>query len=74
MRLLRTIHTKLGNVRGKTLDSVATTVNAEGTFITLRYSTQFQHGPAVETFNWQLDGDSAKLAGYFIKRDPPAKK
>jgi hypothetical protein len=73
MRLLTTVHRKLGDVRSDKLDSVTTAVNSKGTFIILRYTTQFQHGTAREAFNWHLDGDSAKLAGYFIERDASAK-
>jgi len=74
IRLLTTVHRKLGNVRGEHLDAVTTAVNPQGTFVVLRYATQFERGTATETFSWHLVGDSAKLTGYFIERGASVKK
>lgn len=51
VRLVATVHRKLGNVQRVTLVDARTTVNMSGTFVALRYTTRFQRGVAAETLS-----------------------
>ena len=66
-QLLAAVHRKLGNAGPASLSNLHVNATTNGTFIIAVYSTQFDRGPAVETFTWKKHGDEAKLCGYNIQ-------
>jgi len=69
LRLLSTVHRKLGTFRSAELRSALTSVNPKGTFVTLEYSSKFSRGTAIEGFAWHRLTGGSKLAGYRINSD-----
>lgn len=66
-RLLSAINRKLGAV--KTSQSVGWSMGYStsiGNSMTLRYTTQFEHGSADETFLYRFADGRAQLAGYHV--------
>jgi hypothetical protein len=52
IKLIDAMHRKLGNTRRAILVDTSTNATLSGTFITTRYSTNFEKGQALETFTW----------------------
>jgi hypothetical protein len=52
IKLLDAMHRKLGNTRRAIRIDVSANAGLTGTFITTRYSTNFENGQAAETFKW----------------------
>jgi len=65
-RLLSAVAGKLGVVKTSGSDGWNVVYTPSGTSITLRYTTQFEHGTGAETFLYRVADGRALLAGYHI--------
>jgi hypothetical protein len=66
MRLLKTIHDKMGTTESEKQVSLNVSTNVRGTLITSVYETKFSNGVAHEKFTWVQKGDALKLFAYNI--------
>ncbi len=66
LRFMQAVRTKLGAFQGGTLGSSSTKTTPSGTTVALTYKSQFERGPAVETFNFLMTGEAATLQGYNV--------
>lgn len=67
IRLLQTVHNKLGNASDENRVNMRIDRNSHGTFITAMYKTAFANGMATETFTWTEGNGILKLYGYHIE-------
>jgi hypothetical protein len=66
-KLLRAVHSKLGNVQSATVTGWNVSMYAgTGTSVRLGYKTTFASGSAEEVFVWHITGGQALLYGYNI--------
>jgi opacity protein-like surface antigen len=65
-RFLSTVNRKLGVVKTSGNDGWSMGFTPSGTSVTLRYTTQFEHGTGAETFLYRLANGRALLAGYHV--------
>lgn len=70
VEFLDAVHRKLGRVRKAERQSFNVQVGTGGRMTTVQYRTDFEAGPAQETFVFRTSGADAKLAGYHINSDP----
>jgi hypothetical protein len=68
-RLLAAVDRKLGAVKHAEKDGWKVDYNMSGTFVTLKFKTQFERGTGGETFVFRIAGGKALLAGYHINSD-----
>jgi len=66
LKVLRTVHAKLGNARSETLTQVTMQTTGAGTFVITTYTTTFEQGEAVERFTWVKRGETLFLRGYHV--------
>lgn len=69
LSILRSVHTKLGNVGSSTQTEFYSREEAgtnPGSYISLTYQTQFASGKGTEKFNYRVDGGQVHLVGYNI--------
>ena len=66
-KLFGAIHGKLGNTGRATLVNISANVTLTETFITTRYSTNFEKGQAAETFTWVKQNGLLVLHEYNIQ-------
>jgi hypothetical protein len=67
--VLRSVHTKLGNVVRSDQTEFYSREQAgtnAGSYISMTYTTQFASGKATEKFNYRVDGNKVRLAGYNV--------
>ena len=67
VKLLRAIHTKLGNATAESMTNLHVNANTNGTFVVTTYDSIFEKGKAQETFTWLKSGRALKLYGYNIQ-------
>ncbi len=67
LRFLELVHRKLGNAKAVTRVNVKVNATTTGTFLTSQYSTEFDHGHAIETFTWRKNGSILMLYGYSVQ-------
>jgi hypothetical protein len=65
-RLLDGLRARLGAVRNSELAYVTVDRHSVGTFVTLRYDTDFALGPGDEQFVFRIEGDRARLVSYNV--------
>jgi hypothetical protein len=66
-KLLRSVHTKLGNVRDAKLQNRGVAWFAgQGATVTLVYNTKFAEGSGTEQFVWHIKDSHPTLYGYHI--------
>ena len=64
--LLAAADRKLGPVKNTEKNGWNVNFHTSGTFVTLRFKTQFEHGGGDETFVYRISDDKALLAGCHI--------
>jgi hypothetical protein len=64
--LLAAVDRKLGAVKDAEKNGWNVNFQTSGTFVTLGFKTQFEHGRGVETFVYRIADGRALLAGYHI--------
>jgi hypothetical protein len=67
--ILRPVHTKLGNVVRSDQTEFYSREQAgtnAGSYISMTYAMQFASGKASEKFNYRVDGNKVRLAGYNV--------
>ncbi len=65
--LLDAVHRKLGAVTASHKLSWHVNFGTTGTYASLAYDTQFEHGSGTEQFFYRIQGGKAFLAGYHIE-------
>lgn len=67
VKLLDSVHRKLGNVRQSALRNTGIVWSTgQGATVTLVYETKFAEGSGVENFVWRIKDGGAALYGYHI--------
>jgi len=66
VRLLKLVHSRLGNAGAEELQKLNINSTASGTFLTGDYETTFQQGSAEESFVWRKVNGELKLYSYHI--------
>ena len=61
---MASVRTKLGSVRDTTRTAFDARIGGDGTFVTLEYETEYEHGTAVEEFVWAISDGRAALHRY----------
>jgi outer membrane murein-binding lipoprotein Lpp len=65
-RFLSAMNSKLGVVKTSASNGWSLGFTPSGTSVTLRYTTQFEHGTGAETFLYRFANGRALLAGYHV--------
>jgi len=63
---LSAVKRKLGSVKSSTPMGWRVNYVPMGTIVNLEYQTEFDDGPATESFSWRIKGKHAELMGYNI--------
>jgi hypothetical protein len=66
LKILNAVHTKLGKVKGASEQSWHIGNFNLTTTVTIVEETTFENGKGTETFTYVIDGNEARLAGYYI--------
>jgi hypothetical protein len=69
MEILQAVHRKMGAVHStaqKDFYSQDRAGTNAGSYISMRYDTEFAEGHAIESFNWRVVNGKVRLAGYNI--------
>jgi hypothetical protein len=66
MKVLKTVHTKLGDAGEESMTSININTTMNGVFILSNYTTKFAQGTADEQFTFRKDGQSVKLYSYHV--------
>ena len=66
LKIFTAVHTKLGNVTGSSQTRWQVgTFNLKST-VMIEQETTFEKGKGTESFTFMIDGQTARLAGYFV--------
>jgi hypothetical protein len=65
-KLLDAVHRKLGNFQSGSMTNWRDNFVTSGHFISIVYSSKYDHGAADEAFDFRIDGGKALLAGYHV--------
>ncbi len=63
---LLAVNRKLGKVRRSEQVGWQMNTTTQGSFVVLQMQTEFERGPAQETFTFLRDGEQLRLAGYNV--------
>jgi len=69
VKILRGVHTKLGNATSESLTNLRVNVTTDGTLTIANFASTFEHGKAEETFTWIKSRGVLKLYRYHIESD-----
>jgi hypothetical protein len=67
IKLLQSVHTRLGNATASSVTRLDINSDAKGTFVTAAYNSTFARGSAVETFKWLRKGTDLTLYSYNVR-------
>lgn len=63
---MTSLRAKLGSVRGTARIGFDSRIDANGTFVTLEYETEFENGVGTEEFAWEISDGRARLLNYNV--------
>jgi hypothetical protein len=69
VKLMETVHTKLGEAVSANLQNISFNSTASRTFFTAHYNSSFLQGSALETFIWSKTRNGVRLYRYHIQSD-----